>query len=332
MKNMSKNLQISVTIPVFNEAENILELYEKVGLVLERLEQTYEIIFINDGSTDTSAQVLDSIAKKDKKVKVIHFRRNYGQTAAMMAGVDHAAGDIIIPMDGDLQNDPEDIPKLLAKLLEGYDVVSGWRVQRKDNPIKRNFLSRVANWLISNISGVFLHDYGCSLKAYKKEVIKGIRLYGEMHRFIPIYASWEGGKVAEVPVNHFPRTRGVSKYGMNRVVKVLLDLIVVEFLHRYSNKPIYVFGGFGIVNFLISLCSFIIMIYLKIVHDKSFVLTPMPLVVMFTFLIGILSILMGLLAEILVRTYYESQKKTTYNISKLVNFPKEERFLKELEI
>jgi glycosyltransferase involved in cell wall biosynthesis len=317
---LEEMIQLSITIPVYNEHENIPILYNKLIDALQLLNKSFEIIFINDGSTDHSFQELNQLCSKDKRVKVIHFKRNYGQTAAMMAGVDYAKGEIIIPMDGDLQNDPSDIQNLLLKIDEGFDVVSGWRKDRKDSPLKRNFLSRVANWLISNISGVHLNDYGCSLKAYKKEIIKDVRLYGEMHRFIPIYAKWLGAKLTQIPVNHHPRKFGISKYGINRVLKVILDLMVVEFLHKYSTKPIYIFGGFGLLSILLSIISFLYMIFLKFVKDISFILTPLPLVVIFTVFTGILSFLMGLLAELIIRTYYESQSKSIYSIREKVNF------------
>jgi dolichol-phosphate mannosyltransferase len=235
----------------------------------------------------------------------------------MMAGIDHAGGDIIIALDADLQNDPEDIPRLLEKLYEGFDVVSGWRKDRMDATIKRNFVSRVANRVISKISGVPLHDYGCTLKAYRADVIKGVRLYGEMHRFIPIYAAWLGGKVTELPVRHHPRQFGKSNYGLERVLKVVLDLIVVKFLDRYLVKPIYIFGGFGALALVASCLAFIAMIILKLAGDVSMISTPLPLLVVMTFLVGVLSILMGLLAEILVRTYFESQKRSHYLVRKL---------------
>lgn len=314
-----KQFYLSILIPIYNEEENVKILYEKLKLALNGIKKHFEIIFVNDGSKDMSGERLNEIALQDRRVKIIHLRRNYGQTAAMVAGVDFASGEIIIPMDGDLQNDPMDIQRLLDKIDEGFDVVSGWRKDRKDNPVKRNFLSKVANWLISNISGVPLHDYGCSLKAYRKDVIKDVRLYGEMHRFIPIYANWMGARLAEIPVTHYPRQFGVSKYGMNRIIKVILDLFVVEFLHRYSTKPIYVFGGFAILNICLGFFAFIFMIYLKFSGIADFVQTPLPLTVIFTFLISVLSLLMGLLAELLIRTYYESQSKTIYSVKRKKN-------------
>ena len=231
-----------------------------------------------------------------------------------MAGFDHANHPVVVTMDGDLQNDPSDIPILLSKLNEGYDVVSGWRKDRKDDSIKRNLPSRIANWFISRISGVHLHDYGCTLKAYRKEVLNGIRLYGEMHRFIPIYAKWMGAKVCEIPVQHHPRKFGQSKYGLKRIYKVILDIVLVKFLLDYNTRPIHVFGAFGVFCFGISFLSGVLAVYLKIVEDISFILTPLPLLVVMTFITGILCILLGLLAELLVRIYYESQNKTPYNV------------------
>jgi glycosyltransferase involved in cell wall biosynthesis len=310
---------ISITIPVYNEAENLPLLYERLRATLEHVASPWEIVLVNDGSTDASGEVLDRLAANDDRVKVIHFRKNFGQTAAMMAGVDHAHGEVIIPMDADLQNDPQDIPHLLHKLNEGYDVVSGWRKDRKDQAVNRNFLSRVANRLISTISGVHLHDYGCSLKAYRRSVIKGVKLYGEMHRFIPIYASWFGARIAEIPVAHHPRKFGRSNYGVDRVIKVLLDLVVVNFLARYSQKPMYVFGSVGMVSFAVSFLSGFLAIYLKIFEDISFISTPLPLLVVMTFLTGAMCILMGLLAELIMRTYFESQGKSTYLVGETRN-------------
>ena len=303
---------LSITIPLYNEAENIAPLYERLIGELERLGRPFEVIFVNDGSTDGSERALDALGVRDPRIKVIHFKRNFGQTAAMMAGIRYASGDIIIPMDGDLQNDPADIGKLLAKLEEGYDVVSGWRQDRKDHSLRRNLPSRIANLLISRISGVRLHDYGCSLKAYRKDVVKGVKLYGEMHRFIPIYASWEGGRVAEVPVRHHARIHGESKYGVDRVVKVVLDLIVVKFLAGYANRPIYVFGGFGIAAIGAALLAGMWAVYLKLFEGVSFIQTPLPLLVVMLVVTGGMSILMGLLAEIIMRIYYEAQGKAVY--------------------
>jgi glycosyltransferase involved in cell wall biosynthesis len=312
-------MQLSIIIPVYNEEDSIQPLYDRLTAELARLDHDYEVILVNDGSSDATEQRLAALARSDTRIKVVNFRRNFGQTAAMMAGIDHASGEIIIPMDGDLQNDPADIQHLLAKLDEGYDVVSGWRKDRQDHEFKRNLPSRIANSLISWISGVRLHDYGCSLKAYRREVIKGVRLYGEMHRFIPIYASWQGARVTEIAVAHHARQHGKSKYGLERIFKVLMDLIVVKFLARYENKPIYVFGGFGVLSILVSFLSGILAVYLKLFEHVSFILTPLPLLVVMAFITGIMSILMGLLAEIMMRTYYESQGKSVYLVKSTLN-------------
>jgi glycosyltransferase involved in cell wall biosynthesis len=310
---------LSITIPLFNEEENIQPLHERLVRELEALARPFEIILVNDGSSDGSERILDALAAKDPRVKVVHFRRNFGQTAAMMAGIHYASGEIIVPMDGDLQNDPADIAKLLAKLDEGYDVVSGWRKDRKDHSLRRNLPSRIANLLISRISGVHLHDYGCTLKAYRKEVVKGVKLYGEMHRFIPIYASWEGGRVAEVPVTHHARIHGGSNYGVDRVLKVVLDLIVVQFLARYAVRPIYVFGGFGIASLVLAFVAGLWALYLKFFQGVSFIQTPLPLLVVMLVVTGGMSTLMGLLAEIIMRTYYESQGKAVYVVKSTLN-------------
>jgi glycosyltransferase involved in cell wall biosynthesis len=260
------------------------------------LGKTWEIILVNDGSRDDSARRLDELAAQDGRVRVIHLSRNFGQTAAFMAGLDHALGEIIIPMDGDLQNDPADISRLLAKLNDGFDVVSGWRKNRKDAAIKRNFPSRIANGLISSVSGVHLHDYGCSLKAYRRKVLDGVKLYGEMHRFVPVYAAWNGARVTEIEVTHHPRIHGESNYGLERVVKVVLDLLVVKFLFKYSSKPIYVFGGFGLVNIAVAGLVMLWAAWLKFFEGISLIQTPLPMLAVILFAIGILSFLMGLLA------------------------------------
>ena len=310
---------ISIIVPIFNEQDNIPTLYDQLLKVMGAVGQPYEIIFVNDGSSDKSPEILNSISEKDERAKIIHFGRNFGQTAAFMAGFDFAGGKIIIPIDADLQNDPEDIPNLIEKLEEGYDVVSGWRKDRKDASIKRNFLSRVANKIISFISGVSLHDYGCTLKAYRSDLIKSVHLYGEMHRFIPIFVSWLGGRVTEIPVKHHQRLHGKSKYGLERIFKVILDLLVMQFLSRYNTKPIYVFGGVGIFSIFISLLTFIYAVYLKLFGIKDFVETPLLLLVTLTFIMGAMSILMGFIAEMLVRIYYETPEKTSYYIKETRN-------------
>ncbi|MGF1530666.1 MAG: glycosyltransferase family 2 protein [Puniceicoccaceae bacterium] len=303
---------ISVVIPIFNEEENIPLLREKLDTVLGALPYRWECILVNDGSSDRSAELIDAIVAEDSRYLAIQFRRNFGQTAAMQAGFDIARGDVIIPMDGDLQNDPADIGRMLDKIAEGYDVVSGWRKKRQDKKVRRVFVSRVANRIISKISGVPLHDYGCSLKAYRREVLKGVRLYGEMHRFIPIYASWQGARVAEIEVNHFPRIHGKSSYGLERVFKVVLDLLVVKFLHVYAAKPIYVFGGFGIFCGVSSMLFATWMFWLKFVEEVQLSGTPLPEIVVMLGGIGIISVLLGLMCELVTRTYFESQGKRTY--------------------
>jgi len=310
----NQSVHVSMIVPVFNEAGTLAPLFQNLRHELERLGRTWEILFINDGSTDGSEEILNELADQDPRIRVIHFRRNFGQTAAMMAGFDFARGDILIPIDGDGQNDPADIGKMLELLDQGYDVVSGWRKDRQDHFIRRNLPSILANRLISAVSGVRLHDFGCSLKAYKRMVVDGIRLYGEMHRFLPIYASWHGAKITEVVVNHHPRRAGRSKYGLERVAKVLLDLLVVKFLDSAAQKPMYVFGGCGIFSLVVSALAFLWMLYLKIFRDFAFITTPVPLIVVMTFMIGMMCILLGLLAEMIMRTFYESQGKPIYNV------------------
>jgi len=306
--------QLSVVVPFLDEQENIQPLYQDIRKALLETGRSYEMIFVNDGSTDQTPQLLRSIRERDDAVRVVDLLRNYGQTAAMMAGFDHAHGDIIIAMDGDGQNDPADIPKLLDKLDEGYDVVSGWRADRQDNRVTRTIPSSFANWLISKVSGVHLHDYGCSFKAYRRELIQPVRLYGEMHRFIPIYTAWQGGRIAEVIVNHRRRLGGRSKYGLSRVFKVLLDLLLVSFMERYMTKPIYVFGGFGFVSLFLGFLCFLWAVWLKLFEDTSFIQTPLPVLVGTFFTTGVLCILMGLLAELIMRTYFEAQGKSVYQV------------------
>jgi glycosyltransferase involved in cell wall biosynthesis len=315
---------LSLIIPVYNEEECVENTYTTIKSALGQNccpnHLLHEIIFINDGSRDKTSEILDKIAAKDDRVKVIHFARNYGQTAAMMAGIDYASGDVIVAMDSDGQNDPNDIPLLLQKIDEGYDVVSGWCRDRQDRMLSRKIPSQIANWVISKVSNVKLRDYGCSLKAYKKSIIKNIRLYGEMHRFIPIYAQWYGAKVVEIPVNHLPRKTGQSKYGINRTLKVILDLIVVKFLHQYLAKPIYIIGGFGFFCFTLGMVIFSYATYLKLFENVSYIQTPLLLLSVMTVILGVLAILVGILSEILIRTYYESQKKTPYHIKSITDY------------
>ncbi len=305
---------ISIIVPVYNEQDNIATLCQSVTAAMEKSEIDYELIIVDDGSTDASNDVLLSCVKENPRIRIISFNHNYGQTAAMMAGFDHAAHDIIVAMDGDLQNDPNDIPALVEKINEGYDVVSGWRKERQDHKIKRNLLSKIANKIISKISGIPLHDYGCTLKAYRKEILTDVKLYGEMHRFIPVYAHWSGAKVCEIPVKHHKRIFGNSKYGLDRIFKVCLDLMLIKFLLSYNTRPIHVFGGCGFLCFGISLLSGLWAIYLRLFEGISFIQTPLPLLVVMTFITGMMCILLGLLAEVMVRIYYETQNKSAYRV------------------
>lgn len=316
--------EISVFLPVYNEEPNLRPLHAKLDEALKRLGRSAEIVYVDDGSTDGSLKILRDIAQLDPRVRVVALRRNYGQTAAMSAGIDAAQGDVLIPMDADLQNDPADITRLLEKLDEGYDVVSGWRKNRKDKMITRKIPSMLANRLISWIGGVPLHDYGCSLKAYRRESLQDVRLYGEMHRFIPIYAAWAGARVTEIPVEHHPRTMGKSKYGLSRTIKVVFDLMTIKFMASYQTKPIYVFGSFGMLAFAISILGGLYAVFLKIFHKADFVQTPLPILSIVMFAVGVQFLLMGLLAEMLVRTYHESQAKAIYSVRERLGFKKVE--------
>ncbi|OQY44424.1 MAG: glycosyltransferase [Anaerolineaceae bacterium 4572_78] len=314
---------LSLIIPVYNEEDNLSLLHESLVSTLAQIDYDYEIIYVDDGSSDTSFTLLEQLAQQDTKVKVVQFTRNSGQTAAIAAGIDHAGGDAVVFMDADLQNDPTDIPMMLAKLNEGYDVVSGWRKHRQDTWLTRTLPSQLANWLISKITKVHLHDYGCTLKVYRREVLQGYRLYGEMHRFLPAYAAQVGAKIVEVPVKHHPRRYGQSKYGLERTFKVILDLFTVKFLHSYAQKPIYVFGSVGII-FMLS--SFLLVSYLlvrKILYGYSLVTNPLLLMSVMFVILGVQSIFMGLIGELLIRTYYESQDKPTYSIGQLLNIRKD---------
>lgn len=313
-------MNLSLIVPVYNEQDNLPLLFEAIAESMNALGQTWEVIYVDDGSRDNSLSVLSEQAQKDPEhTRVVSFRRNFGQTAAIAAGLDYSQGDVIVLLDADLQNDPRDIPMLLKKLDEGYDLVSGWRKQRKDNAITRNFPSMMANKIISLVTGVELHDYGCTLKAYRREALEGFRLYGEMHRFIPVFAHSVGARITEVVVNHQPRRFGKTKYGLERTAKVVLDLFTVKFLVSFSSKPIYLFGGAGGILMIISA---MIMIYLFVRRIFFLVgVTGSPLFqtsVMF-FILGFQSMLMGLIAELLVRTYHESQRKPTYTVRAKIN-------------
>jgi glycosyltransferase involved in cell wall biosynthesis len=317
-----KNLELSVVTPVFDEQDNLRPLYQQLTQILAG-KYNYELMFVDDGSTDNSFAILSELQKTDPKVRVIRFRKNFGQTAALSAGFTHARGNIIVAIDADLQNDPADIPKMIAKLNEGFDVVSGWRKKRHDKALTRLLPSRIANWLISTITGVKLHDYGCTLKIYRKEVLAETKLYGEMHRFIPALASWSGAKIAEVIVNHRPRTSGAAKYGLARTWKVMLDLVTVKFLGSFSTKPIYIFGGLGLASALCAIIFGFIVIYQKFISQQHLAMNRNPLLVLTALMITatIQFILMGLLAELLVRTYHESQNRPTYVIKEILEAP-----------
>jgi glycosyltransferase involved in cell wall biosynthesis len=311
---------LSIVIPVFNEQENLPLLYRAVTDALSPLRQAWEVVFVDDGSRDDSLAVLQSLAARDPQhVRVVALRRNFGQTAAIAAGIDHASGEILIPMDADLQNDPADIPLMLEKIAEGYDVVSGWRRDRKDTFITRTLPSRLANWLISVTTGVHLHDYGCTLKAYRRDVITGFRLYGEMHRFIPVYADSVGARITEVVVQHHPRRYGKAKYGLERTLKVILDLFTVKFLNSYASKPIYLFGGAGIFFILVSGLVLLYLFVRRIFYNISPFDSPIFVASLMFSIFGFQSILMGLIAELLMRTYHESQGKPIYRVKQVIN-------------
>ncbi|MCR9219913.1 MAG: glycosyltransferase family 2 protein [Alphaproteobacteria bacterium] len=311
-------IEISVLVPFYNEEDNVEPLYRELVEVLEADGRRFELVFVNDGSRDGTTDVLDRLAEADSRVVAIHLVRNFGQTAAMSAAIDQAAGELMVGLDGDRHNDPNDIPEMLEKLNEGFDVVSGWRRDRKDSR-SRTLPSQIANWLISRVSGVQLHDYGCSLKVYRRDVIKGVRLYGEMHRFIPIYTKWMGGRVTEMVVNHRPRVAGKSKYGMKRIFKVVLDLLLVRFLDRYLTKPIHFFGGAGLISIGLAFLAGLYALFLKLFEGVSYIETPLPLLSAMGFMIGVLLVLMGILAELIVRTYFEGQDKRTYQVRVIRN-------------
>ena len=312
-------VELSIVVPVYNELESVPKLYQALTAALERLGKSYELIVVDDGSTDGTYRTLVELAERDPRLRLIQFRRNFGQTAAMAAGFDHAGGRVIVPIDGDLQNDPEDIARLLDKIDEGYDVVSGWRVDREDSLLRR-FPSRIANWIIGRVTGVRLHDYGCTLKAYRADVVKETRIYGEQHRFLPALAHLMGARITEIPVRHHARRYGKSKYGIGRTFKVVLDLMTLKFLSDYSTKPIYIFGGTGFVFCLGGIVAGAYTLYERFAHHIFVHKNPAILLAVFLFLLGVISILMGLLAELIIRTYHESQAKPTYWVRETRNF------------
>ncbi len=318
-------MQLSVIIPVYNEEESLPLLHQSIHAALDTFpELRWEVIYVDDGSRDESARILEELANQDPgRTQTVLLRRNFGQTAAIAAGIDHADGEIIVLMDADMQNDPCDIPMMLEKIDQGYDVVSGWRVDRQDTFITRTLPSRIANWLISTVTGVHLHDYGCTLKAYRREVITGFRLYGEMHRFIPAYAHSVGAKMIEVPVHHHARRFGKAKYGLTRTLKVVLDLLTVKFLISYANKPIYLFGGTGMVLIILSIISWLFLMIRKFALGTPVLTSPLFQMSTMFLILGFQSILMGLIAELLVRTYHESQSKPTYTVRRVIKSSKE---------
>ena len=312
-------MKLSIVVPVYNEEKNLPELFEQILAALKDASYDWDVTFVDDGSKDKSVEVLKQLqAREPNRVRIVVFRRNYGQTAAISAGIDHSDGDVVILMDADLQNDPADIPVLLAELDKGYDVVSGWRKDRQDNTLTRTIPSRLANQLISSSTGVHLHDYGCTLKAYRRDVLDNINLYGEMHRFIPVYADDAGAKISEVVVRHHPRKHGKANYGLERTLKVVLDLITVKFLMKFSKKPIYLFGGVGFGMMIVGLALFIWLAIRRIVAEVGVLTSPWFQIAVMMFLLGFIAILMGLIAELLMRTYFESQKKKTYTVRELV--------------
>ncbi len=312
---------LSIVVPVYNEEQNLPPLLDGIRAVIQSMNTDWEVILVDDGSRDGSQGVLRSLAALDPEhVRVVIFRRNFGQTAAITAGIDHARGEVIVLMDADLQNDPADIPALLAKLTEGYDLVSGWRKDRKENRLVRTLPSRMANWLISHVTGVHLHDYGCTLKAYRREALSGFRLYGEMHRFIPVFAHAVGARITELPVRHHARKFGRTSYGLERTFKVVLDLVAVKFLLDYADKPIRVFGGAGLLLMSLGAADILFLFIRRTFWHISAGSSPLLPIGVMLMIMGFQSLLMGLIAEVLARTYYESQSKPTYTIYEKINF------------
>ncbi len=322
MSNISKkgksDIDLSIVIPIYNERESIGKLYDNLNEALSKMNLKYEVLLIDDGSIDGTFDELLKVHRKNKLFKIIRFRKNFGQTSAISAGFNYAEGAVVVTLDADLQNDPQDIPVLLSKLNEGYDIVSGWRKNRKDKAVTRRFPSIVANKIISKLTGVHLHDYGCTLKAYRKEVVKNINLYGEMHRYIPAIASWMGVKVAEIPVRHYSRKYGKSKYGVSRTIKVILDIITVKFLLSYSQSPIQMFGVLGLFSGIVGFIMTAYLIIMRIFFNQSLSDRPLFVLSIFMIFIGIQLITIGLLAEVLIRVYHKVQNRTTYVIKDMI--------------
>jgi glycosyltransferase involved in cell wall biosynthesis len=317
-------LELSIVIPLLNEEPNIPRLYERLTEELDKLNKPYEMIMVDDGSTDRTFPMLRELAAKDSRLRIVRLRRRFGQTAGFSAGFARARGKVTITMDGDLQNDPADIGRLLEKMDEGYDVVSGWRKNRQDAYWSRTFPSRIANGLISKVTGVELHDYGCSLKAYRTEVLQNIQLYGELHRFIPAIASWQGVDVAEMPVNHYARQAGTSKYGISRTFRVILDLVTVRFLLSYSTRPMQIFGRVGLLSIVAGILISLYLVGIKILSGWTAPLGDRPLLLLGVLLIivGIQFISMGLISELVMRVYYETQSRPIYVVREEINAPK----------
>jgi glycosyltransferase involved in cell wall biosynthesis len=315
---MGKSIEVSIVIPLYNEEGNVIELYRELKDVLLRENISHEILLVNDGSSDSTTQLIKELHHQDHCVTVINFRRNFGQTAAMSAGFDHARGEVIITMDGDLQNDPADIPVLLAKIGEGNDVVTGWRYARKDPFLNRKLPSMIANKIISVITGVHIHDYGCTLKAFRKEITQHIKLYGEMHRFIPAIASGMGAAITEVKVNHRARKYGTSKYGISRTVRVILDLLTVKFLLSYSNRPLHVFGLIGMMSFSLGFFLLMLLVIQRQFYGVPLGDRPMLMMAVLVIFIGVQFITIGLISELQVRTYHESQNKPIYYVRNIL--------------
>lgn len=312
-------MDLSVVIPVYNEVDSLPHLHQALHTALDHQSLRWEVVYVDDGSADGSVPLLEQMAKDDPRhVCVVEQRRNFGQTAAMAAGIDHAAGDVIVLMDADLQNDPADIPMLLDKMREGYDVVAGWRKSRQDTLVTRKIPSRIANRLIAKVTGVQLHDYGCSLKAFRREVLTAFRLYGEMHRFIPVYANWVGAKMLEVPVTHHARRFGKTKYGLSRTVRVILDLLTVRLLTRFASRPMHMIGGCGINLILLGGVTLVGGILHRLISGSGALLLPLLQLGITIGLFGLLCIFIGLVAELVMRTYFESQSKTAYTVRRVI--------------